>query len=83
MTAIFYHPAEHLPVRLLLPHRGDAELLQWISYLVPLRYFLVIVRGIVLKGVGLEALWPEVIALIIFGLVIMGAASRRFRKSLD
>ncbi|HRQ38209.1 MAG TPA: ABC transporter permease [Chloroflexota bacterium] len=58
-------------------------LLQWISYLVPLRYFLIISRGIVLKGVGLEALLPEVIALTIFAALIMTAAARRFRKRLD
>jgi ABC-2 type transport system permease protein len=57
--------------------------LQWISYLVPLRYFLIISRGIVLKGVGLEALLPEVIALTIFAVLIMTAAARRFRKRLD
>lgn len=57
--------------------------LQWISYLVPLRYFLIISRGIVLKGVGLEALLPEVIALSIFAVLIMTAAARRFRKRLD
>ncbi len=57
--------------------------LQAVSYLIPLRYFLIIARGIVLKGVGIEALWPEVVALIIFAIVVMGAAASRFRKSLD
>jgi ABC-2 type transport system permease protein len=57
--------------------------LQVISYAIPLRYFLIIARGIVLKGVGLSALWPEVVALSIFALVVMSAAVRRFRKSLD
>ena len=57
--------------------------LQMVSYAIPLRYFLIIVRGIVLKGVGLSALWPEVVALSIFALVVMSAAVRRFRKSLD
>jgi ABC-2 type transport system permease protein len=57
--------------------------LQWVSYLVPLRYFLIIVRGIVLKGVGLEALWSEVIALAVFALAIMSLAAWRFRKRLD
>ena len=41
-------------------------ILQWISYVIPLRYFLIIARGIVLKGVGVEAIYPEVIALSIF-----------------
>ncbi len=57
--------------------------LQWLSYVVPLRYFLIIVRGIVLKGVGAEALWPEIVALSIFAVVIMGTAATRFRKRLD
>lgn len=57
--------------------------LQVLSYAIPLRYFLIIVRGIVLKGVGLSALWPEVVALSIFAFVVMSAAVRRFRKSLD
>ena len=57
--------------------------LQVISYVIPLRYFLIISRGIVLKGVGFEAIWPEIIALFIFAIAIMGAAAIRFRKSLD
>jgi ABC-2 type transport system permease protein len=57
--------------------------LQVLSYLIPLRYFLIMARGIVLKGVGMAALWPEVVALSIFALVVMGAAVSRFRKSLD
>ncbi len=65
------------------PLAAMPQVLQWISYLVPLRYFLIISRGIVLKGVGLEALLPEVIALSIFAVLIMTAAARRFRKRLD
>ena len=57
--------------------------LQVLSYLIPLRYFLIIARGIVIKGVGLSALWPEVVALVIFAVVVMGAAAARFKKSLD
>ncbi|MBP8292121.1 MAG: ABC transporter permease, partial [Caldilineaceae bacterium] len=57
--------------------------LQIISYAIPLRYFLIIARGIVLKGVGLAALWPETVALAIFATVVMSAAVMRFRKSLD
>jgi ABC-2 type transport system permease protein len=57
--------------------------LQAISYLIPLRYFLIIVRAILIKGVGLSAVINEVLALIVFGLVVMGIAVRRFRKRLD
>ena len=42
-----------------------------------------VVRGIILKGVGVEALWPEIVALSIFAVVIMGGAALRFRKRLD
>jgi drug efflux transport system permease protein len=57
--------------------------LQWISHLVPLRYYLIIIRSVILKGVGIEALMPEVLALALFGVVLMGAAALRFRKRLD
>ncbi len=57
--------------------------LQAVSYLIPLRYFLTIVRAIVLKGVGIEAIGGDVAALAIFCVVIMGAAILRFRKRLD
>jgi len=57
--------------------------LRVVSYVIPLRYFLTIARGIVLKGVGIQALRSEVIALTIFAVVVMGAAALRFRKSLD
>jgi ABC-2 type transport system permease protein len=68
----FYFPIAAMPVWL-----------QVVSYTAPLRYFLIIVRGIILKGVGASALVPEIIALAIFALVVMGAAALRFRKSLD
>jgi ABC-2 type transport system permease protein len=65
------------------PLAAMPPVLQWISYAIPLRYFLIVVRGIILKGVGSEALWPEIIALAIFAVVIMGGAALRFRKRLD
>jgi ABC-2 type transport system permease protein len=51
--------------------------------IVPLRYYLVIIRSLLLKGVGLNMILDQVIALIIFAVVIMGAAAMRFRKRLD
>jgi len=51
--------------------------------MVPLRYFLIISRGIVLKGVGMQAIYPEVISLVIFAVVVMVGAAIRFRKRLD
>jgi ABC-2 type transport system permease protein len=68
----FFFPIEAMP-----------KFLQYVSTIIPLRYYLVIIRALLLKGVGLPALQDEVIALAIFAIVIMGAASARFRKRLD
>jgi ABC-2 type transport system permease protein len=57
--------------------------LQVVTYVIPLRYMLVVIRGIILKGVGLQILRQEVIALIIFGVAIMLLAAARFRKKLE
>jgi len=68
----FFFPIEAMP-----------KVLQYVSAIVPLRYFLVIIRALLLKGVGVAALQTEIIALVIFAVVIMGAAAARFRKRLD
>jgi ABC-2 type transport system permease protein len=68
----FFFPLEAMP----LP-------LQWISYLMPLRYYLAIIRSLMLKDASLLALRNDVIALVIFGLGLMTVASLRFRKRLD
>lgn len=68
----FFFPIEAMP-----------KFLQYVSAIVPLRYFLVIIRALLLKGVGAEALISQIIALSIFAVVIMGAAALRFRKRLD
>ena len=67
----------------LFPLEAMPGWLQAISYLVPLRYLLVIIRGIMLKGVGLEAIADQVLALLILGPLILFGASMRFRKSLE
>jgi ABC-2 type transport system permease protein len=59
------------------------KFLQVVSYIIPLRFYLVIIRALLLKGVGVQALQNEIIALIIFAVVIMAGASARFRKRLD
>lgn len=67
----------------LFPLSAMPPVLQAISVVIPLRYFLIIVRGIILKGVGLELLIPETVTLVILGVVLMIVASSRFRKRLD
>jgi len=65
------------------PIAAMPQVLQWVSVLVPLKYFMVIIKAIVLKGAGLQLLRSEVVALVIFALVTMVAAVSRFRKRLD
>lgn len=65
------------------PIAGMPQLLQWLTYLNPVRYFLVVIRGTFLKGVGVAELWPQLLALAILGLGLMALAILRFRKSMD
>jgi ABC-2 type transport system permease protein len=67
----------------LFPLEAMPRFLQIISYAIPLRYYLVIIRSLLLKGVGFAALQTEIISLALFGIIIMGAAALRFRKRLD
>ncbi len=65
------------------PVAAMPQALQWISAVIPLKYFLIIVRSIVLKGVGLQLLLSEAMTLAVMGMVMMAVASSRFRKRLD
>ncbi len=67
----------------LYPLAAMPKVLQWISTVIPLRYYLIIVRSLVLKGVGIEAVLDETLALAVFGVITMGVAALRLRKRLD
>jgi ABC-2 type transport system permease protein len=56
---------------------------QYLTYLNPLRYFMQILRGIFLKGIGVEILWPQMVALALFGVAIIVLSALRFHKRLD
>jgi ABC-2 type transport system permease protein len=56
---------------------------QWVAEVLPLTHFLRLIRGIMLRGAGMLELWPDMLALLAFILVMMGAAILRFRKRLD
>jgi len=58
-------------------------IIQLITYANPLRYALVVIRGIFLKGVGLDVLWPQLAALAAIGLALMILAVSRLKKTLD
>ena len=57
--------------------------LQWLTYANPVRYFVIIIRAVFLKGVGVAVLAPQLLALAAIGAVLMGVATLRFHKSLD
>jgi len=65
------------------PIASMPQVLQWLTYLDPLRYFLVIIRGTYIKGVGMDVLWPQMLALALLSIALLGLAVLRFRKSLD
>ena len=68
----FAFPIENMP-----------QWVQYLTYLIPLRYFIIIIRGVILKGIGIELLWQETLILFLFGVVILTISSLRFKKKLE
>jgi drug efflux transport system permease protein len=81
-TFLFFQPC-FLLSGFAFPIRNMPDAIQYFTYLNPVRYFMEIVRGIFLKGSGVTVLWPQMLALAIFGVVILTLSSLRFRKRLD
>ncbi len=67
----FIYPIENMPV-----------VLQVITFIVPARYFVEILKGLFLQGVGLSVLWPQVLALVIYAVLILSLARKRFTKRI-
>jgi ABC-2 type transport system permease protein len=65
------------------PLRNMPTSIQYLSLLNPVRYFIDIVRGLFLKGSGVDVLWPQMAALAVFGVTILTLSAMRFRKRLD
>ncbi len=68
----FLFPRESLPVAL-----------QWVGLALPLTYYVLVVRGIIIKGVGIVFLWRQIVPLVVLGLIVFGVAIRRFQKKID
>ena len=83
MTVIFFILPFFMFSGFVFPIASMPTAIQWIAYLNPLRYFLVIIRGVFLKGVGMAVLWPQFLALMVLGLIVFTSAVKRFRKRLD
>ena len=81
-TTIFFQPFFMLS-GFTFPIRNMPQLAQWLTYVNPVRYFMEIVRGVFLQGAGVEALWPQMVALAIFGVTILWLSVQRFHKQLE
>lgn len=68
----FVFPIENMP-----------ELIQLTTYIIPLKYFMTIIRGIILKGIGFAELWQDLLILLLMGISILFLSSLRFRKRLE
>jgi ABC-2 type transport system permease protein len=81
MTATFFFLTPMIYLSgFIFPIENMPAAIQPFTYLIPLRYFLEIVRGIFLKGIGLELLWPQTAALAAWGLIVLSLAVARSRK---
>ena len=83
MTTFFFILPFFMLSGFVFPIANMPEVIQWLTYLNPLRYFLVILRGLFLKGVGLEVLWPQYLFLAVLGAIVFSGAIARFKKRLD
>jgi ABC-2 type transport system permease protein len=83
MTMFFFFIPAILLSGFVFPIANMPEVVQYLSYADPLRYFLVIIRGIFLKGNGFDILWPQMLALAILGAAVFTFSSLRFRKRLE
>ena len=82
MLGFFVNPPFMLLSGFIFPIASMPEPMQYLTYLIPLRYFLIIIRGIFLKGVGLDVLWPQALAMLAFGVVVLTLSALRFQKRL-
>ena len=81
MTATFFFLTPMIYLSgFIFPIENMPAVIQAFTYLIPLRYFLIIVRGIFLKGIGLDLLWPQAAALAAWGVIVLSLAVSRSRK---
>lgn len=67
----------------IFPIANMPEVIRWLTFINPLKYFLIAIRGIFLKGIGMTILWPQLLALAAIGSAVFLLAARRFHKTLS
>jgi len=83
MSSFFFFMPAFMLSGFAFPIRNMPVVVQYVTYLNPLRYFMEIVRGVFLKGVGMPVLWPQMAALAVYGVTVLGLSAARFHKKLD
>jgi ABC-2 type transport system permease protein len=83
MSIFLFLPVMNLLSGFAFPITSMPKAAQYFTYIIPLRYYLEIVRGIVLKGVGINVLWPQIAALSVIGISVISLSSLRFHKRLE
>jgi ABC-2 type transport system permease protein len=83
MANFFFSTPAFMLSGFAFPIRNMPAAVQYLTYLNPLRYFIEIVRGLFLKGVGIDVLWPQMAALAVFGITVLTLSAVRFQKKLD
>ncbi len=83
MAAFFFFMPAFMLSGFAFPIHNMPVAVQYLTYLNPLRYFMEIVRGIFLKGVGIAVLWPQMACLAVYGISVLSLSAMRFRKTLD
>jgi drug efflux transport system permease protein len=83
LTSLFFILPQILLSGFVFPIENMPKFFQFVSRIIPIRYFFAIIRGIMLKGAGFSELWPQAAALIFLGTVILALSIARFHKKLD
>jgi ABC-2 type transport system permease protein len=83
MASFFFFVPAFMLSGFAFPIRNMPLLAQAISFIDPVRWFMEIVRGVFLKGIGIRLLWPQMLALLIIGTIVLSTSALRFHKRLD
>jgi ABC-2 type transport system permease protein len=83
LTSLFFIMPQIMLSGFVFPIENMPKVFQYLTTIIPIRYFFVIIRGIMLKGAGWPELWPQAAALIVLGTIILALSVARFHKKLD
>lgn len=83
MAAFLFYLPLFLLSGFVFPIANMPQVVQWLTLLNPMRFYLVALRGVFLKGIGINVLWPQLIAMTLIGVVTLTMASRKLKKTLE